>query len=387
MLSTGSKLFVGLAGLTAAAFTVYGITQNFGALGSLGLFFLMLALIGLATAVILTRDGDISAMDTAAVQNAPAGTQPAGDSMWPFVGAASAVLLIVGLVTDKRYFVAGLGIMIVAIVEWMVRAWADRASADAAFNQGIRRRIMHPLELPLVGLAGLAVVIYGFSRMMLAADKNIGPVIFGVGAALVLLFGVTFSAKSNMRRSMVVGICAVGGVAVVAGGIASASIGQRDAITTAREEDHFASRNLANRECDGGESEGDENASGAVSLQSNTLATFTFNGTNLEVDQIAGSLDGQALTVDRGNTVSIFFVNEAAEHHRLRIYAGTKASETKGADGNPIVTDVEFCTRAIGEGKTQLLTFTMPKPSAADPEGYYAEVPGVEGARVEVVVP
>ena len=93
MLSTGSKLFVGLAGLTAAAFTVYGITQNFGALGSLGLFFLMLALIGLATAVIFTRDGNISAMDTAAVQNAPAGTQPAGDSMWPFVAAASAVLL------------------------------------------------------------------------------------------------------------------------------------------------------------------------------------------------------------------------------------------------------------------------------------------------------
>jgi hypothetical protein len=305
--------------------------------------------------------------------------------MWPFVAAVSSVLLIVGLVTDKRYFVAGLGILVVAIVEWMVRAWADRSSVDAAFNQGIRRRIMHPLELPLAGLAGLAVVIYGFSRMMVAADKNIGPAILGIGAALVLGFGVSFSMRPNMRRGLVAGVCALGGVAVVAGGIASASVGQRHELTEAREEDHFGSRN-GERPCEE-EEEADEEASGSVSLLSNTLATFTFTGTNLEIDQIAGSLDGQALTVDRGNAVSILFVNETEEPHRLRIYAGTKASETKGADGNPIVTDVEFCTRAIGEGKTQLLTFTMPKPSFADPEGYYAEVPGVEGARVEVVVP
>ncbi len=128
-------------------------------------------------------------------------------------------------------------------------------------------------------------------------------------------------------------------------------------------------------------------ASGSVWLLSYSLAKFTFDGANLEIDQIAGSLDGQALTVDRGNAVSVLFVNETEEPHRLRIYAGTKASDTKGADGNPIVTDVEFCTRAIGEGKTQLLTFIMPKPSLADPEGYYAEVPGVDGARVAVVVP
>ncbi len=250
MFSTGSKLFVGLAGLTTAAFAIYGITQNFGALGSLGLFFLMVALMGLATAVIFTRDGDISAMDTAAVQTASSGSQPVGDSMWPFVAAVSAVLLIVGLVTDKRYFVAGLGILVVAIVEWMVRAWADRSSADTAFNQGIRSRIMHPLELPLAGLAGLAVVIYGFSRMMVAADKNIGPVILGVGAALVLGFGVSFSKKPNMRRGLAAGICALGGAAVIAGGIASASVGQRHELTEAREEDHFGSRN-GERPCEG----------------------------------------------------------------------------------------------------------------------------------------
>ncbi len=384
MLSTGSKLFVGLAGLTTAAFTIYGITQNFGALGAIGLFFLMLALFGLATAVMYTRDGDISAMDTAVVQTAPAAAQPAGDSMWPFVAAAACTLLIIGTITDKRYFVAGIGLLVVAIVEWMVRAWADRSSADAAFNQGVRRRIMHPLELPMAGLAGLAVVIYGFSRVMLAADKNLGPVVFGVGAALILFFGMTFSARPNMRRSMVAGICALGGVAVVAGGIASASIGQRDAITVAREEDNFASRNVALRDCKADESEGDDNASGAVAAKSNTLATFVFDGTNLHIDQIAGSLDGQPLTVDRGNTVSILFRNDSPEKHRLRIYAG---SAEKDVNGSKVVEVTEFCTRAIGEGKTQILTFKMPKPSAADPAGYYAEVPGVDGARIAVVVP
>ncbi len=386
MFSTGSKLFVGLAGLTAAAFTLYGITQDFGALGSLGLFFLLLALIGLATAVLVTGDGDISAMDVAAVRSAPAAVSPAGDSMWPMIAAAGAVLLIVGVVTDKRYFVAGLGALLVAVVEWMVRAWADRASADAAFNEGVRRRIMHPLELPIAGLAGLSVVIYAFSRMMLAADKKLGPVVFGVGAALVVLFGAAFSAKPNLRRSLVAGVCALGGVAVLAGGIASAAHGQREEITSARQEDHFGSRD-GGRPCGEFEEEADGDASGAVASKSNTIATFTFDGTKLEIDQISNALDGQPLTVDRGNPVSILFKNEGSGEHRLRIFAGTRSTGATSAAGDPILTDIEYCTRAIGEGKTQLLTFSIPKPSAAVEGGYYAEVPEVEGAHVEVVVP
>lgn len=394
MFSTGSKFFLGLAAAATAGAVLYGATQNFGALGAFGLLFSLFVLSGLLAAVIWSHDGDVSAMDATAVHYAPAGAVPAGSSMWPMVAAVAATLLVVGVVTDKRYFVAGVGILLVAIVEWMVRAWADRASGDAGFNRRVRSRLLHPLELPLAGLAGLSVIIYGFSRVMLAADKKAGPAIFGVGAALVLAFGTLFSAKPQLRRSLVAGVCAFGGVAVLAGGIASAAHGQRAEITDAQVNDHFSSRDNP-RPCEAFDQEADADASGAVAAKSNTIATFVFDGTNLTIDQIANSLDGQPLTVDRGNTVSVLFRNKAEGEYRLRIYGGMKPE--LDAAGNPvkdpsdptktITRPREFCTRAIKQGKTQILTFSLPKPSVLGTDPFYAEVPGVDGAKVGVVVP
>jgi hypothetical protein len=46
----------------------------------------------------------------------------------------------------------------------------------------------------------------------------------------------------------------------------------------------------------------------------------------------------------------------------------------------------EHCTQLIPEGAEQILTLTMAKPTLESGE-FYLEVPGVDGQRVELVVP
>ena len=72
----------------------------------------------------------------------------------------------------------------------MVHGWSERASADPAYNAGLRKRMLHPLEFPVLGAAGLAAIIYSFSRIMLWIDKSGGPVVFVIAGALVLFGGL-----------------------------------------------------------------------------------------------------------------------------------------------------------------------------------------------------
>ena len=379
MFSTGSKYFLGITAAAFIAAVVYGITQDFGALGGIGLSFLVVAAGGIAAAVIASRDGDVSAMDDTAVATAAAGARPAGGGLWPLVGGLGGALLVIGTVTDKRYFVAGIALVMVAVGEWAVQGWAERASADARYNEHVRAYVLHPLELPVAGALGLAGIIYGFSRVMLAVSKEAGPAIFVVAAALITVFGALFSAKPQLRTTMVGAICAAGAVLVVAGGIAGAATGERDELIEAHEEDHFGS---THRECESAEiSEVDEDGGGTVANKANPWATLTFDGSTLTAREIAGP-PSQTITVDRGNWVSVEFHNDSDEERRLTVFAGETVTVNAGIE---IVEKDLFCTRAIGEGKVAWLTFRMPKPSAAG--DYYAYIPGVETARVEIVVP
>lgn len=378
MFSTGSKLFLGLTTAAFVAAVVYGITQDFGALGGIGLTFLALSLAGIAAANLFAKEGAVSAMDDHAVATSAAGAEPAGGGLWPLVGALAGALLVIGTVTDKRYFVAGIAVAMVAIGEWAVQGWAERASADGRFNQRVRAAVMHPLELPIAGALGLAVVIYGFSRVMLAISKEAGAAVFVIAAALITVFGFLFSSRPQLRNSMVGVICAVGAVMVVAGGIAGAATGERDELTHAYEEKHFSAEH---RECDTPEAtEADEDAGGTVANKANPWATFVFDGTTLTAQEIGGD-PSDTVTIDRGNWVSFEFHNDSSEDRRLTIYAGAEPIE-----GIDATRDLFECTRLVGEDKVAWLTFRLPKPSSPD-NPYYAYIPGVESARVEIVVP
>ena len=381
MLTTGSKLFLGLAGFTLVAFVVYGIAQDFGALGAIGMLSLLLVLVGLGSFSLYTRDANVSAMDDAQVRTAAAAAPPVSGAAWPLVGALGAVLLVIGVITDARWFIAGIVVVVVAIAEWLVQAWSDRATGDRATNAVIRGRVLSPLELPIAGAILLALLIFGFSRVMLALPRDVGPIVFIGSAILIVLFGILFARSVMVRAGVVASICAVGVIAIVAGGIAGAIVGERDELTEAQEDDHFADRHCG-EEVD---EHTDERASAAVAAKANLLGEFTLTeeGT-LELVQIGNSLPGEVLTIDRSTPVSVLFTNETDEERRLRVYGGTVETEV---NGTPINEMTEFCTQAIGQDETQLLTFTMGQPSVYGDDPFYAEVPGVEGARVEIVVP
>jgi hypothetical protein len=379
MFSTGSKLFAGLTAAAIVATVIYGTTQNFGALGGIGLVFLSASLLGIAILTIWSRDGNVSAMDDTAVATSAAAATPARGSLWPLAGALGAAVLVIGTVTDKRYFVAGIAIIAIAVAEWAVQGWSERATSDPVANEAVRGRLLHPLELPVAGAVGMTVVVYGFSRVMLAVSKEAGPAIFVVAAALITLFGFLFSAKPMLRGQMVGGICAVGATLVVAGGLAGAVSGERSELATAAEEDHFAA---SHRPCESTEAEEfDEDAPKSVAMKSNVWATFTFDG-KLLAQEIAGP-PTDTITIDRANQVSFLFKNDTDSARRLTVYGGS-AVET--------IADIEtktprlFCTQLIEGGHTAFLTLSLPK-SSTDADPFYAYVPGAEDSKVSVVVP
>jgi hypothetical protein len=385
MFTTGAKLYLGLTTAAIAALVVYGITQDFGALGSVGLIFLVMCLIGLATLTMNGRDSNISAMDVAASQTSSANSDPALNSMWPLIAALGGVLLAVGWVTDQRFFIAGLVVLLAATLEWTVRAWAERASGNAAYNESIRKRIAHPLELPLAATVGLAGLVFGFSRIFVATSKSVGPIVFVGSGAVILAFATLFASKRNLSKGVIGGICALGAVGVLGTGIAMAGAGERDELTEAYAEKHY-SREGEHQECGEEVDEfADKKASGSLALKSNTLADFTLTAGGLELDQIAGFEGGGVLTVNRSSAVTVVFHNDIPGEHRLRIFAGSKEVDVNGTKK---VEETVFCTQAIEEGDKQGLTILMPRPSFEGEAGtYYAEVPGVEGTRIEIVVP
>ena len=89
----------------------------------------------------------------------------------------------IGMALDTRLFIVGLVIVGLSVVEWAVQSWADRASTDPVYNDRVRGRLMHPLEFPVAGLLCGGLIVFGFSRVMVALSKNGAIVVFAVVGA------------------------------------------------------------------------------------------------------------------------------------------------------------------------------------------------------------
>ena len=135
--------------------------------------------------------------------------------------------LVVGSVSRPVVFKVAVVVLLAAIVEWMVQAWAERASGDAAFNDSIRKRMLHPLEFPLLAAVVVAGVLYGFSRIMLTISKDSGRWVFiGLGA-IVVAAGFIIAGKRGMSKGTIAGVASIGAVALLGVGVVSALQGQR----------------------------------------------------------------------------------------------------------------------------------------------------------------
>jgi hypothetical protein len=385
MIPTGSRFLFGAAVLATVGAVLYGITQE-GSLGTVGLISAALALFLLAVINLYTRDADVSSMDPAAAVESAAAASPPGPSMWPLVGAVGGVLVVVGLITYPVIFIFGLVALLAATVEWMVQAWSERASADARFNEGVRERIAHPLEFPILGAVALGIVIYSFSRIMLFLSKTGGPAVFIVIAALILVGGFLFAYRPSLRGGAIAGVLAIAAVGLVTGGIVAALEGERET------EAHETTGDLADEgECaTPEETEADENASQNVAAKANVTADIFLESDGTLVAHSEG-VDAPRTTLDvvRNTPTNVLFHNESDAERRLVLDLGTRpeVDEATGETVPDAVVPNQICTALTDEGGSQFLTFSIAQPSLGAETPYRFVVPGVDGAEIEVIVP
>jgi hypothetical protein len=385
MFPTGSKLLIGGAAVAIVAAIVYGTAQG-GSLGTVGLIFASAALALIAGVNLYTRDADVSAMDVAALtQSAAAQPVPPG-SIWPIVAAVGAVLVVIGLVTYPVVLIFGIIALVGTAVEWMIEAWSERASGDREYNATIRGRVAHPLELPMLALVGVAIMVYSFSRIMLWLSKTSGPALFALIGAFVLLIGFVVAFRPSLRGGTIGVVCSIGALGLVAGGASAALSGERTI------DPHETTTALADDgKCDdAGATEADKDSSQTVAAKANITAELTLqaDGT-LTAKALGVAQELETLTITRANPTNVIFHNDSGVERRMVLDLGTKPA-TDEATGDTIPDKTvpnQKCTQLTDDGGSQLMTFSITTPSRVAEHPYAFTVPGVDTARVEVIVP
>ncbi|MCY3786678.1 MAG: hypothetical protein OXG47_08145 [bacterium] len=257
MLTAGFKLFFGFGLLAAVGAVVYGVATgdpsgadyigvvdrdawkgviSLGWQGGVGehtgfivLVFAALVSGGLGCMLVAFRDADaesVGELDPGG--EAPPTVGPSAPSYWPALSAFAVAVAVIGLVTHAAIFVIGLILAAVVAFEWMISAWADRATGDAGANRALRNRLMHPIEVPVLGAAGVAILVVGGSRVLLAVSEFSAVWIAAGVATVILLVSMLFVARPKIGKSVIAAVLAFAAVAIVAAGIVATAVGTYD---------------------------------------------------------------------------------------------------------------------------------------------------------------
>lgn len=381
MFTTGSKLFIGATALSTAGAIVFAASVGgpTGMLGTIGLVSVAVLFAFLAGINIFSRDGNVAAAETA-VERTAAAQAPTGSSMWPLVTAVGVGGLVVGAVSKPVVFKVSLILVLAALVEWMIQGWSERASSDAAYNDGLRKRLLHPLEFPILASVGAAVFIYAFSRIMLSASKDAGRWLFIVIGAIITAAGFIFAAKRGMGKGTALGIVTVGALALVGVGVASAVGGQREIDEHPMVNPAVCLGTASKEEIE----EVDAKGSQRVGAKSNPIANVYLT----EDEQLyalplgISGVQYKELTVPRSTDVHVLFHNDSAEPRRLTVHLGTFPAEDGSAGA-----EIADCTTAVKQGGTAFLTFRLDKTQAASSTPFRLTVPEVDGQEIKLLVP
>lgn len=257
MLTAGFKLFFGIGALAAVGTIIYGVATgdpggadyigvvdrdawkgviSLGWQGGVGehtgfivLFFAALVSGGLGCMLVAFRDADAESVgELAPTGETPPSVAPSEPSYWPVLSAFAVAVTVIGLVTHAAIFVIGLILAGVVAFEWMITAWADRATGDATANRALRNRLMNPIEVPVLGAAGVAILVVGGSRVLLAVSEFSAVWIAAGVSAVILLVAMLFVAKPHIGKSVITTVLAFAAVAVVAAGIVATAAGSYD---------------------------------------------------------------------------------------------------------------------------------------------------------------
>ena len=374
MITPGSKYFLGLTGLGLVSAVLYCFLVNPSDLGAYALFGLFISAALIAGFSMFTRDGDADTVAEAVEAN----TETTAPSFWPIVFALGGALTLLGIATNEIVFVLGLAVLVGGAVEWVIEDWAEKASADSAFNSFVRHRAIGALDYPGIAAAVLGVVAFLFSRIMLTVSKDEASIIFIVVSALIFATGFLLSAKPALRGKSTAIIAVVGVLVLAVAGITSALNGERHELVKYAKEDPYS---ISHREC--GKEAGehyDHEPNGSVSLRSGVVATIFVEDGKIRAQEVGLKRDVQAITIPRSNSTTILFRNLDSEEYRLVANLGEAKVGT-----TDVMEKVGTCTQLTGKNEEQALTVTIPKPS--NPEAPYTlTVPGATG-EIKVVVP
>jgi hypothetical protein len=245
MTTTASKFFLGAGVIAIVCAVAYGWGTDGGLTGSLflglaggvgelaGYTVLMstgLSLLAVGTATSILRDADPEVQAAVArLDVAPPAVAPASPSYLPVLAAFTVVLAGVGLVASPVLFVMGaLGTLLVTL-EWMVRAWSERATGDEELNRQIRNRLMLPIELPVAGALVILVLVVSFSRIFLTFDDR------NLTSVVAILFGVVITAaaffvayRPKLSKDAIAIMLVIGALLAIGGGIIAAANGTRE---------------------------------------------------------------------------------------------------------------------------------------------------------------
>jgi predicted membrane protein len=374
MITPGSKYFLGLTGLGLVSAVLYCFLVNPSDLGAYALFGLFISAALIAGFSMFTRDGDV---DTAA-EAVEANTEATAPSFWPIVFALGGALTLLGVATNEIVFVLGLAVLVGGAVEWVIDDWAEKASADSAFNSFVRHRAIGAFDYPGIAAVVLGVVAFLFSRIMLTVSKDEASIIFIIVSALIFATGFLLSAKPALRGKSTAIISVVGVLVLAVAGITSALNGERKELVKYAKEDPYS---ISHREC--GKEAGehyDHEPNGSVSLRSAVVATIFVEDGKIRAQEIGLKRDVESITVPRSNATNILFRNLDTEEYRLVATLGKVKVGT-----TDVMEEVGTCTQLTGKNEEQVLTVNIPKPSNPE-EPYTLTVPGVTG-EIKVVVP
>jgi len=376
MFSSGSKYLLGISGLSLVAAIVYAFTVNPSDLGVIAILGLMVAAGLLVGIGLKNNDGDAATIEEAVA----AATEAPRDSAWPAVFALGLALTAVGLATVPVVFLLGIVALVAGGAEWLITNWADRASVDRRYNNDVVRvKTIGPLEYPVAAAVVLGVVAYLFSRVMLTVSKETAPIVFIAVGTVVFVIGFLAGTRPSFRGKPLVASISVVVLALVVAGVTTGIQGERAELAEASAGDFY---DASHRECGAEESEHfDHHAGNTVNLRASVLATVFVKDGKAYAELIGMPKPTDTITIARSNAVNILFRNLDEKEYRMVMHLGEAKVGTTGT-----VEKVETCTQLAGKNQEQLLTVTIPKPSAAFKDGYSIEVPGAEGV-IKVMVP
>lgn len=367
MFTTGSKFFFGTAFVAAVVALVQGVNVvDPAAVIVLSGVAVVAAFLG--AVIVATRDAHakVPVAGAAGVPGAP----QVGASIWPIVGGLGTALLALGIVTDRR--LAGLGVIAVlaTVVEWMIQAWSERSTAEDATNAGLRGRVAHPLEFPILGVLMGGAVVFAMSRIMVSLAESQATIVFAVVGIVVLFAAIAIWKMENLSSRKVGVIVTVGAVLLGAGAIVGVNRGE-----------HVLAH----------EPESELDGNKRVALKSNTIASVRFHDEKIELRHDSEVVEH--LEVPRSTLSSLLVTNDSAE--RVRFIVESSKVETD-AEGNSKVVHDEFVTDPLSPGSSKVLVVNFPKSGkyrllvAPIAEGHGEEADAAEvhaSAEVEVVVP